>query len=178
MTYERFEDLPVWRDAIELAARVLALTDAPGLRLPSGFRDQIERAVVSISNNIAEGYERNTNGELIQFLYIARGSAGEVRSMLCLLERLDGDRAARPAIADLKDRSSSISRQLGAWTRQLRNSAMTGPRTLTDADREAAERARRAEAMDAKLKRYQDEAVRKSATRRDPPVAEAGSAAT
>ena len=53
-----------------------------------GFKDQILRAVVSISNNIAEGYERKSNKELKQFLYISKGSAGEVRSMLYLALKL------------------------------------------------------------------------------------------
>jgi four helix bundle protein len=46
-----------------------------------GLRDQLERAALSISNNIAEGFERGTTNELLAFLYVARGSAGEVRSM-------------------------------------------------------------------------------------------------
>jgi four helix bundle protein len=48
----------------------------------SGLRDQLERAALSVSNNIAEGFERGSTNELLAFLYIARGSAGEVRSML------------------------------------------------------------------------------------------------
>jgi four helix bundle protein len=54
------------------------------------LRDQLERAAVSVSNNIAEGFERGTTQELLTFLYIARGSCGEVRSMPSLLEHLPG----------------------------------------------------------------------------------------
>jgi len=86
--YRRFEELPVWKDAIELAVGVFALTAKPCFRGHSGTRNQLENAAVSISNNIAEGFERGTTQEVLTFLYIARGSAGEVRSMLCLLERL------------------------------------------------------------------------------------------
>jgi four helix bundle protein len=53
-----------------------------------GFRDQIQRAVVSIGNNIAEGYERKSNAEFKQYLYIAKGSCGEVRSMAHLASRV------------------------------------------------------------------------------------------
>ncbi|MBX6316086.1 MAG: four helix bundle protein, partial [Isosphaeraceae bacterium] len=87
MRYQRFEELPVWRDAIELAARIFTMTATGGLKGYSGLRDQLERAVVSIANNIAEGFECGTNEELLSSLYIARGSGGEVRSMLCLLLR-------------------------------------------------------------------------------------------
>src|SRR5204862_5024201 len=88
MRYTRFEDLPVWNTAIDLAVQVYTLTERLQFRRRRSLRDQIERAAVSVSNNIAEGFERGTNNELLSFLYIARGSAGEVRSMLCLLERI------------------------------------------------------------------------------------------
>lgn len=54
-----------------------------------GLKDQIQRAAVSVMNNIAEGYERKSNNEFRQFLYIAKGSCGEVRSMLLLAQELD-----------------------------------------------------------------------------------------
>src|SRR5947207_13492002 len=88
MIYKRFEDLPVWNVAIDLAVQVYALTSLPQFSSQRSLRDQFERAAVSVSNNIAEGFERGTNNELLAFLYIACGSAGEVRSMLCLIERL------------------------------------------------------------------------------------------
>ena len=87
-TYERFEDLPVWKAAIELAEKIYALIEKPTFKRKYSLRDQIERAVISVSNNIAEGFERGTTQELLTFLYIARGSAGEVRSMLCFVEKL------------------------------------------------------------------------------------------
>jgi four helix bundle protein len=59
------------------------------------LRDQLERAALSVSNNIAEGFERGTTQELLTFIYISQGSAGEVRSMLCFLER-------QPLFNDLK----------------------------------------------------------------------------
>ena len=71
MTYQRFEDLPVWQEAARLFD--LAddfLEDAPR-RLRAAFRNQLERAVLSVSNNIAEGFERGTTNELLAFIYIA-----------------------------------------------------------------------------------------------------------
>src|SRR5882672_8624894 len=88
MRYKRFEDLPVWNAAIDLAVQVHGLTSKPQFTSRYSLRDQIERAAVSVSSNIAEGFERGTNKELLAFIYIARGSAGEVRSMLCLIDRI------------------------------------------------------------------------------------------
>src|SRR5215471_20985894 len=102
MRYTRFEDLPVWNSAIDLAVQVYDLTERIEFRRRRGLRDQLERAAVSVSNNIAEGFERGTNNELLSFLYIARGSAGEVRSMLCLLERLPALRDLRSSLKPLK----------------------------------------------------------------------------
>jgi four helix bundle protein len=65
-----------------LAVRVFSLGEKTALRRHRSLRDQIERAALSVSNNIAEGFERGTTNELLAFLYIARGSSGEVRSKL------------------------------------------------------------------------------------------------
>src|SRR5882762_5445923 len=112
MRYKRFEDLPVWNDAIELAVRGYALTSRPEFKGHWSLNDQIERSSVSVSNNIAEGFERGTNNELLAFLYISRGSAGETRSMLCLLERLHWFAKLHPDIALLRAKAESCSRQL------------------------------------------------------------------
>ena len=100
-----------------------------------GFRDQLDRAALSVSNNIAEGFERGTTAELFAFIYIARGSAGAVRSMLCLKERR-AEKGNWPAylkiqISDLKSIAESSSRQLRAWADSLQNSEIKGQRHLT-----------------------------------------------
>src|SRR5882672_10023700 len=135
MKYKRFEDLPVWKDAIELAVRTFALTARPCFRGHAGTRNQLENAVVSISNNIAEGFERGTTQELLTFIYISRGSAGETRSMLCLLERAPGFEDLRSEISDLRSKAESISRQLRAWADSLQNSDIRGQRYLNDKSR-------------------------------------------
>jgi four helix bundle protein len=144
MTYERFEDLPVWRASIQLGVGLFALTSRADFAGHSGMRDQIERAVVSISNNIAEGFERGTTQELLTFLYIARGSAGEVRSMLCLMCELPGLSHFKFEISNLKLLAENISRQLRAWADSLQNSRIKGQRYLTDQDRQSAHTRRRA----------------------------------
>ena len=135
MKYERFEQLPVWRAAIDLAADVYALTERPSFRPRYSLRDQLERAAVSVSNNIAEGFERGTKQELLTFLYIARGSAGEVRSMLCLLEKIPVFAELAPGILKLKSSAESISRQLGAWVRTRRDSELKGERYVCEKTR-------------------------------------------
>jgi len=140
MKYKRFEDLPVWQDAIELAVIVFALTARPNFKGYGSLKDQIERAVVSISNNIAEGFERGTTPELLTFLYISRGSSGETRSLLCLIDRLPALR-----ISDLRSRAESISRQLRAWADSAQNSEIRGQRYLTDRGRRATTEARERE---------------------------------
>ena len=109
MTYERFEDLPVWKTAIDLAERIYALTEKTPFSRKYSLRDQLERATLSISNNVAEGFERGTTQELLTFLYIARGSAGEVRSILCFIERLKAFQDLKSEISILKSQAESIS---------------------------------------------------------------------
>jgi len=135
MKYTRFEDLPVWKDAIELAVRTFALTAKQCFRGHAGTGNQLENAVVSISNNIAEGFERGTTQELLTFIYISRGSAGETRSMYCFIERLAEFEDFRSEISDLKLKAESISRQLRAWADSLQNTEIRGTRYLTDQSR-------------------------------------------
>ncbi len=134
-TYQRFEDLPVWQEAILLAERVEDLVESARDALTWSKRDQIDRASLSVSNNIAEGFERGTTNELLTFLYIARGSAGEVRSMLCFFERRPALRDLKSEISNLKSIAESCSRQLGAWAASLQNSDIAGPRHLNDKSR-------------------------------------------
>ncbi len=135
MKYTRFEELPVWKAALQLAARAYSLTAQPPFRGQYSLRDQLERAAVSVSNNIAEGFERGTTKELLTFLYIARGSAGEVRSMLCLLEILPAFNHLKSEISDLKSQAESCSRQLRGWADSLQESPLTDQRYLTEKSR-------------------------------------------
>jgi four helix bundle protein len=132
MQYKRFEDLPVWRDSIELARSMYEFTALDPFRLHAGLRDQLERAALSVSNNIAEGFERGTTNELLAFLYIARGSAGEVRSMMRVLERWNAFGDLKSQIADFISRCEKISKQLYGWIESLKNSEISGQRRLDD----------------------------------------------
>jgi four helix bundle protein len=85
MRIERFEDIIAWKKAKDLTVAIYRLFEQ---HKDFGFKDQIQRASVSIMNNIAEGFERKGNKEFAYFLYIAKGSCGEVRSMLILAKEL------------------------------------------------------------------------------------------
>ena len=156
MRYERFEQLPVWLASIELAVEIYAMTGKPAFRRQRSLRDQMERAAVSVSNNIAEGFERGTNQELLTFLYISRGSAGEVRSMLCLLERIPAFRDLESDILNLKSKAESISKQLGAWIRSVQNSGLKGQRYVTDQTRKSDQAGRERKAFLEKLEKIRN----------------------
>jgi four helix bundle protein len=151
MTYERFEDLPVWKKAAELYELTETLLEEPSLRASRGFRDQLDRAALSVSNNIAEGFERGTTNELLQFIYIARGSAGDVRSMLRLLARRIRDGQLHERINQLVEIAESCSRPLRGWADSLQNSDIKGQRHLTDKSREQYERDKSANAFRKRL---------------------------
>ncbi len=160
MKYQRFEELPVWNDAIELAARLLGISQTGRLNGIGDLKSQLERAAISVSNNIAEGFERGTNEELITFLYIAKGSAGEMRSMLHLLARLPGMEELARDIQELLGRSENISRQLGRWLESLKDSDYRGKRYQNTRTRQAAEAGRRRDEFLERVREAQDEAIR------------------
>ena len=84
-----FEDLKVWQLARELVLAAYQLTNSQVFGRDHALRDQIRRAAVSSMANIAEGFERGSNRDFVRFLYMARGSAGEVRSHLYVARDLD-----------------------------------------------------------------------------------------
>lgn len=132
MRYKRFEDLPVWKEAIELGVAVFALTTHAQFKSKPRLRDQFEAAAVSVSNNIAEGFERGTNNELVMFLYIARGSSGEVRSMCCLLFKIPEFAELNQETRKVRSKAETCSRQLKAWIESLQNSDCRGERYVTE----------------------------------------------
>lgn len=113
-----------------MVSDVYDMTESKEWKSSYSLRDQIERAALSVSNNIAEGFERGTTNELLAFIYIARGSAGEVRSMLCFLERRPSFAHFKSQISNLKSLAESCSRQLRAWADHLQNSDIKGQRHL------------------------------------------------
>jgi four helix bundle protein len=106
---------------------------ADGQVLPVEYkRGKLDRCSLLVSNNIAEGFERGTTNELLAFLYIARGSAGETRSMLCFFERRPALKDFKSMISKLKSLAESCSRQVRGWAESLQNSEIPRQRHLTE----------------------------------------------
>ena len=130
--YERFEDLPVWQEAARLYNAVLDLFEMNGVPLSPAFRNQIDRAALSVSNNIAEGFERSTTRELQSFIAIARGSAGEVRSMIAVVRDRAALRKYGPALDRIRALAESCSRQLMSWSGSLEKLSFAGQRRMPE----------------------------------------------
>lgn len=117
MKIERFEDIEAWKEArklVEIVYKVFSMIK------DYGFRDQIQRATISIMSNIAEGFDRGTNKEFIQFLIIARGSVSEGRSLL--YTALDIGYLDEAIFKNLGDRCLKISSLLNGFIRYLKAS--------------------------------------------------------
>ncbi|MFO7621718.1 MAG: four helix bundle protein [Bacteroidales bacterium] len=114
MKVDRFEDLLVWKKSKELA--VIIYKHFESIK-DYGFREQILRASVSVMNNIAEGFERKTNNEFKQFLFIAKGSSGELRSMLYLA--LETNKISESEFKSLYNSSLEISKMLSGLIKKL-----------------------------------------------------------
>ena len=82
---ERFEDLDLWKDAVKMGVSIYNVTEEGKMAKDYSARDQLRRAAISVSNNLAEGFEYNNNKAFVRFLMYAKGSAGELRSQLFVL---------------------------------------------------------------------------------------------
>ena len=120
-----FESLRIWHDARVFVNDVyVMMQDCKDY----GFRDQIQRAAVSIMNNIAEGNESGSDAKYINFLYIAKGSCSEVRSMLYLCE--DFGFCTPDKHKELHDKAQSISSGLKKLITYIENNKRPRPSTL------------------------------------------------
>lgn len=125
-TVKRFEDLVAWQEARKLAARVYKLCRKCAVAKDFGMRDQIQRAAVSVGSNIAEGFERSGNKELTNFLWIAKGSAGEVASQLYNL--LDAGYISQSEFDEAYASARHCSNLLYQFIESIKSSVMKGER--------------------------------------------------
>lgn len=160
MKYKNFEDLPVWKDGMRLTKRIFEITGDKSFKGQGDLANQIQRAALSIPNNIAEGFERGTTNELIQFIYYAKGSAGEVRSMCLLIISMERFAHLNLETSDLKTMSTSISKQLGAWAFSLQEGDIKGSKFLTDQKRETYQQKQTGDAIGERLKQEHEERLK------------------
>ena len=114
---ERFEDIKAWQAARDLVSAVYRVSGTGKFEKDFGLRDQIGRASVSVMSNIAEGFERCSDREFHPFLYIAKGSAGEVRSQLFVA--LDLGYVTSDEFEDLRARSEEVAKALSGFITYL-----------------------------------------------------------
>lgn len=112
-TARRFEDLQVWQEARELARETYKIANHPPFRRDFGLRDQITRAATSTMSNIAEGFERGSRKEFVQFLQVAKASNGEVRSQLYIAR--DQKYIDESIFSEMQESTLSLSRRLAKF---------------------------------------------------------------
>jgi four helix bundle protein len=113
-----FEDLECWKEGVALAVQIYRVSNQGELAKDFGLRDQIRKSAVSIPSNIAEGKERETVNEFIRFLYIAKGSSGELRTQLIISNKIGylEDNISR----ELIERTIKISGMIGNLIKYLK----------------------------------------------------------
>ena len=117
---ESFEEIEAWKSARELTNLVYDLTDKGLFTKDFGLRDQIRRAVVSVLSNITEGFESQNDKTFVRYLFIAKGSAGEVRAQLYIA--LDRKYVDRTEFSECKEKANQTSRLIAAFIKYLRQS--------------------------------------------------------
>ncbi|HXD31749.1 MAG TPA: four helix bundle protein [Pyrinomonadaceae bacterium] len=123
-TFKRFEDIDAWQSARALTRKIYKITREGPFARDFGLKDQIRDASVSMMSNIAEGFERSGTGEFGQFLAIAKGSAGEVRSELYVA--LDQEYITQNVFQALSTEAERISKMISNLMGYLRNSPFKG----------------------------------------------------
>ena len=131
-TIKSFEDILAWQKARILANKIYVLINEGSFKTDFKLRDQINSASGSIMDNIAEGFERDGKREFIQFLSIAKGSAGEVRSQL--YRALDGHHITELAFNELKEEATVISKLISKFMSYLSESDFKGTKYVTEPD--------------------------------------------
>ena len=122
MKVKSFEDMQVWQDARVFVKSVYELASLDNFKKDYGFKDQFQRAAVSIMNNIAEGFEKDNNKEFRIFLGYAKGSAGEVRSMLYVA--LDLEYISKDEFDENYKKAVNIITQISNFKKYLLNYAV------------------------------------------------------
>ena len=125
-TFKQVEEIQAWQKARALCRRIYSITNDGRFARDFGLRDQIRRAAVSVMSNIAEGFERGGTGEFVQFLAIAKGSAGEMRAQLYVAH--DQSYIDRHQFDELIKDVDEVSKMISGLLGYLRRSGIKGTR--------------------------------------------------
>ena len=128
MVAKRFEELVIWQKSRDFAKMIYSLTRTLAFAKDYGLKDQIQRAAVSVSSNIAEGFERNGNVEFTNFLFIAKGSCGEVRSQLYIA--YDLNYITQVQFEEAVSQSVELSKLIYSFIKSLKSSSYRGIKKL------------------------------------------------
>jgi len=129
MRIERFEDIEAWKEARKLVNMIYDISDEEKLSRDFGLKNQIRNASVSVMSNIAEGFDRETNREFIQFLIVARASASEVKSQLYV--GLDRQYIEQSKFDELYQQANKVVSLIDGFIRYLRKPRTQQPELRT-----------------------------------------------
>jgi len=119
MKINNFKELEIWKSAVDLTKEIYISTSSQYFQKDYSLKDQIRRAAISVSSNIAEGFERNNNNEFIQYLKIAKGSIGELRSQLYVAKEIEY--LPQTKYLSLDSQLHILSLQIGKFLSYLKN---------------------------------------------------------
>ena len=122
MKIERFEDIDCWKAGRDLTKSIYRLTRKAAFSKDFGIKDQIQRASVSITSNIAEGFDSKTNKAFINFLNYSFRSASEIQSLL--YAALDQDYISKDEFQIVFDQCTTVKKLIGGFIRYLKNSSI------------------------------------------------------
>lgn len=117
-TFEKFEELEVWKLSMELCTNIYELTNKDLFSKDYGLKDQIRRSSISIPSNISEGFERDSKNQFVYFLTISKGSCGELRTQLKIAKSLNY--ISEKDFESINEKCISVSKQLSGFINYLK----------------------------------------------------------
>ncbi|MBL7917755.1 MAG: four helix bundle protein [Bacteroidia bacterium] len=117
-TFEKFEELEVWKVSMELCTNIYKITNKEMFSKDYGLKDQIRRSAISIPSNISEGFERDSKNQFVYFLTISKGSCGELRTQLKIAKSLNY--LGSDEFEKINEQCLSVSKQLSGFINYLK----------------------------------------------------------
>ncbi len=117
MKISKFEDLEIWKLSLKITKDIYAITGKDEFSKDYGLRDQVRRAVVSISSNVVEGFEKSNNNEFIRFLRIAKGSVGETKNQIMIASMVGY--LSKEKFGEIVSNLDNLAAQIGGFIKYL-----------------------------------------------------------